>query len=484
MRLYISFKIIIYLVDLLISLNLIFKEKRDVRSTLSWIILFIFMPIIGVIFYIFIGRNISKVNTVELEEDRALYLNEKINESLEKINKINKNSNEILYKNKQIIRTFLKLGQGVLTKDNKVQIYTNPHEMFERLLYELKNAKKFINMQYYIFRNDDMGVKVLDILSEKAKEGVEIRLLYDAVGSKKLKKRYLKELKKSGGKIAVFLPSFLKFINFNANYRNHRKVVIIDGELAFLGGSNIGNEYLGKDEKLGNWRDTDIKIQGTSVNYLGLRFLMDWKYTSRENIDFSKYLLGDGEKNNEKEDTYIQIISSGPNLNTSNIEYGYLNIIGLAREYVYIQSPYLVLDKATLECIRLACLKGVDVKIMLPSKPDHPFIYWATYSYIGELLEYGAKIYLYDENSFMHAKTIVADNRVLTIGTANMDIRSFKLNFEMNAFIYSEDSAKKQRDIFHEDIEDSVELTKEMYSNRGGFIKFKESISRLLSPIL
>lgn len=484
MRLYISFRIIIYLVDLLISLNLIFKERRDVRSTISWIILFIFMPIIGVIFYVFIGRNISKVNTVELEEDRELYLNEKINKSLESINKIEKGSNEILYKNKGIIRAFLKLGCGVLTKKNKVQIYTEPDEMFESLLYELKNAKKFINMQYYIFRNDDMGRKVLNILSGKAKEGVEIRFLYDGVGSKKLKKKYLKEFKNNGGKVAVFFPSFLKFINFNGNYRNHRKVVIIDGKSAFLGGSNIGDEYLGKDEKLGNWRDTDIKIQGTSVNYLGLRFLMDWKYASRENIDFSKYLLEDTEENNEMDDTYVQIISSGPNLNTPNIEYGYLNIIESAKEYVYIQSPYLILDKATLESIRLSCLKGVDVEILIPSKPDHPFVYWATYSYIGELLEYGAKVYLYDENSFMHAKTIVADNRVLTIGTANMDIRSFKLNFEMNAFIYSESDAKKQRDIFKEDVENSEELTKEIYDNRGGVIKLKESISRLLSPLL
>ncbi|MDO4535867.1 MAG: cardiolipin synthase [Clostridium perfringens] len=484
MRLYISFRIMIYLIDLLIALNLVFKERRDVRSTLSWIVLFIFIPIISLIIYIFIGRNINNVNMFNLKNDEDLYLKEKINKSLENMNKIDENTLEVLHKNKRIIDTFLNLGDGVLTKENKVHIYTKPDEMFESLLYELKNAKRFINMQYYIFRNDDMGKKVLEILSEKAKEGVEIRFLYDAVGSKKFKKKYLKEFKRNGGKVAVFFPSFLRVINFNINYRNHRKVVIIDGKLAFLGGSNIGNEYLGKDKKLGNWRDTDIMIQGTSVNYLDLRFLLDWRYASREDIDFSKYLLDGVENNDKNEGTYIQIVSSGPDLNTPNIEYGYLNIIELAKEYVYIQSPYLILDKATLECIRLSSLKGVDVRIMIPSKPDHPFIHWATYSYIGELLEYGVKIYLYDENSFMHAKTIVADDIVLTVGTANMDIRSFKLNFEMNAFIYSIDSAKRQREIFYEDIKNSVELTKEIYENRGGFIKLKENISRLLSPIL
>ncbi len=484
MRLYVSFRIIIYLINLLIALNLVFKEKRDVRSILSWIILFIFMPIIGLCIYMLIGRNMSNANMFSLEKERALYLKEKINESLEDINKVDEKSNEILYKNKRVIRTFLNLDDGVLTKENKVHIYTNPSEMFESLLYELKSAKEFINMQYYTFKNDDMGKRVLEILSKKAKEGVQVRLLYDAVGSKKFKKKYLKEFKKNGGKVSVFFPTFLKVINFNANYRNHRKIAIIDGKMAFLGGSNIGNEYLGQDEKLGNWRDTDIKVQGTSVNYLDLRFLMDWEYASKESIDFSRYLLNDIEQDSGNNNTYIQIVSSGPDLRTPNIEYGYLNIIGLAKEYIYIQSPYLILDKATLEYIRLSCLRGVDIRIMIPSKPDHPFVYWATYYYVGELLEYGAKIYLYDENSFMHAKTIVADDMILTIGTTNMDIRSFRLNFEVNAFIYSIDNAIKQRKIFENDIINSIELTKDMYDNRGGFIKFKEAISRLLSPIL
>lgn len=484
MRLYVSFRIIIYLINLLIALNLVFKEKRDVRSILSWIILFIFMPIIGLCIYMLIGRNMSNANMFSLEKERALYLKEKINESLEDINKVDEKSNEILYKNKRVIRTFLNLDDGVLTKENKVHIYTNPSEMFESLLYELKSAKEFINMQYYTFKNDDMGKRVLEILSKKAKEGVQVRLLYDAVGSKKFKKKYLKEFKKNGGKVSVFFPTFLKVINFNANYRNHRKIAIIDGKMAFLGGSNIGNEYLGQDEKLGNWRDTDIKVQGTSVNYLDLRFLMDWEYASKESIDFSRYLLNDIEQDSGNNNTYIQIVSSGPDLRTPNIEHGYLNIIGLAKEYIYIQSPYLILDKATLEYIRLSCLRGVDIRIMIPSKPDHPFVYWATYYYVGELLEYGAKIYLYDENSFMHAKTIVADDMILTIGTTNMDIRSFRLNFEVNAFIYSIDNAIKQRKIFENDIINSIELTKDMYDNRGGFIKFKEAISRLLSPIL
>lgn len=477
-------KIIMYLLDLFIVLNFIFEEKRDVKSTLAWIFLFMFSPIIGFIAYVFVGRSISSSTMFTLNEDERSFVEKSFNNSLHEFSMIDENNNEVLYKNRRIIETFLNLHNGILTKENKVDIYTKPDEMFESLLYELKNAKKFINIQYYIFRNDDMGKKVLDILSEKAGEGVEIRFLYDGIGSKSFKQRYLKEFKKSGGKIAVFFPSFLKFINLNINYRNHRKVVIIDGKVAFLGGSNIGNEYLGKNKKLGNWRDTDIKVQGDCINSLTLRFLMDWRYASKENIDIKKYLIESRVENNKNIDEYIQMVSSGPNLETNNIKYGYLNIIELAKEYVYIQSPYLVLDNSILDSIKLCCLKGVDVRIMIPSKPDHPFIYWATYSYVGELLQYGVRIYLYDKNSFLHSKAIVSDDSVVTIGTANMDIRSFKLNFEINSFIYSKDSAKKQKKIFEEDMEISYELTEEEYENREDFIRIKEGVSRLLAPIL
>lgn len=349
--------------NLIIALNLIFKERRDVQGTLLWVILFIFMPVIGLIIYIFIGRNISNDNMFDLKKYDELHLKDNIDKSLDYINKLNENNN-LLHRNKKIIKAFLNLDNGVLTKENKIDIYTKPVEMFEDLLYELRKAKKFINIQYYIFRNDSMGKEVIEILSDKAKEGVEIRFLYDAMGSRKLKQKYLKELKKNGGKVATFFPSIFKFLNLNINYRNHRKVVIIDGKVAFLGGSNIGNEYLGKDKKLGNWRDTDIKIQGESVKYLDLRFLMDWGYASKEDIDFSKCLSKDIEQISEEEGTYVQIVSSGPDLKTEDIKYGYLNIIKSAKEYIYIQSPYLILDKVTLECLKLCCLNGVDVRII------------------------------------------------------------------------------------------------------------------------
>ena len=470
---------LIYLFSVIIILNLIFKEKRSIQSTIIWIITLIFVPGIGLLFYVFIGRTLKNKNMFYLTEKEKLKFEGTINSS-EKVCEIDEE--EILYKNKDIINTFLNLHSSVLTGKNKVDIYSKPEEMFNSMLDELKKAKKFINMQYYILRNDDIGKKVIDILSEKAKEGIEVRLLYDGIGSKKFKKKYLKQFKENGGKAAIFFPSLVKFINLNINYRNHRKVVIIDGKIAFLGGSNVGDEYLGKNKKLGNWRDTDIRIKGQSVNTLNLRFLMDWRYASKERVDLSKYLIDKKFAGNGN--VYTQIVSSGPNLKTEDIKYGYIKMIQSAHEYVYIQSPYFILDEGVLDIVKIACLSGVDVRIMIPSKPDHLFVYWATYSCIGELLKYGARVYLYDKNSFMHSKVIIVDDNVSTVGTANMDLRSFKLNFEVSAFMYSYDIAKKQKQIFKEDMKNSSELTLRMYKDRGIFIKFKESISRLLAPIL
>ncbi|MEN2258993.1 cardiolipin synthase [Paraclostridium benzoelyticum] len=340
-----------------------------------------------------------------------------------------------------------------------------------------------MHIEFYIFKDDGIGNEILDILIEKLSEGVEVRLLYDTVGSRLLSEKGIQKLRKSGGKIGAFFPSFLKIINFNLNFRNHRKIVVIDGEVGFVGGFNVGDEYLGKDPKFGYWRDTHTKIVGSAVNDLNLRFMMDWRYTTHEDISFTKYLNDDINPYNGN--VGIQIVNSGPDLSEiDEIKYGYLKMIQKAKKYLYIQSPYLILNSSLLDALKIACLSGVDVRIMIPSKPDHPFVYWASYSYAGELLKFGAKIYTYDKNAFLHSKTVVIDDSICSIGTANMDIRSFELNFEVNAFMYCSDVAIKQKEIFEEDIEKCVQVTQEMYDNRSRVIQFKESISRLLSPVL
>lgn len=470
----------IYLINFGLVIDLIFRGKRNIDNTLTWIVILVLIPPIGFILYAMFGRSIAKKNMFRVKEKEDKVIKDKI---LESYVEIESNLDPYLDENKDIIYTLANSNNAHFTADNDVDIYPESNMFFNSLLEELKKAEEYINIQFYIFKDDRIGKEIIEILKEKAQAGVEVRLLYDAVGGRNLSKKAVKEMKAAGVQVANFFPSFLNIINFNLNFRNHRKIVVIDGKVGFVGGFNVGDEYLGRDPKFGEWRDTHIKLTGSCVIDLSLRFLLDWRYTTKENLDLAKYFSKQREKSDGN--VGIQIVSSGPDITElDEIKYGYMKIIQKARDYVYIQSPYLILDKTLMETLKVACLSGVDVRIMIPSKPDHPFVYWASYSYAGELLDYGAKIYTYGEDAFLHAKTIVSDDSIASIGTANMDIRSFELNFEVNAFIYSEEKAKEQRMIFERDIENSREITKEIYESRSTYIKIKESISRLLSPVL
>ena len=319
---------------------------------------------------------------------------------------------------------------------------------------------------------------------KKAQCGVEVRLLYDSVGSRLLNRDALKKLRSVGGKTGEFFPSWLKFINPNMNFRNHRKIVVVDNKVGFVGGFNVGDEYLGKDKKFGYWRDTHIKFKGSAVKDLNLRFLADWRYATKEEIDLSPVLDSDDEKSRDA-NVGMQIVSSGPNLSDRyEIKLAYLKMIQKAKKYIYIQSPYLIIDKSISDSLKLASTSGIDVRIMIPGKGDHPFVYWVNLVNAGDLLDFGIKIYHYDKNAFLHAKTVVIDDEICSIGTANMDTRSFELNFEVNAFIYSEVIAKEQKGEFEKDILKCEELTKEKYNSRSRAVKVKEAISRLFSDVL
>ena len=470
----------IYLINFILVIDLIFRGKRNIDNTLTWIVILVLVPPVGFILYAMFGRSIAKNNMFRVKEKEDKVIKNKI---LESYVEIESNLDPYLDENKDIIYTLANSNNAHFTAANDVELSPESNMFFNSLLEELKKAEEYINIQFYIFKDDRIGKEIIEILKEKAQAGVEVRLLYDAVGGRNLSKKAVKEMKEAGVQVANFFPSFLNIINFNINFRNHRKIVVIEGKVGFVGGFNVGDEYLGRDPKFGEWRDTHIKLTGSCVIDLSMRFLLDWRYTTKENLDLAKYFTKKREKSTGN--VGIQIVSSGPDITElDEIKYGYMKMIQKARDYVYIQSPYLILDKTLMETLKVACLSGVDVRIMIPSKPDHPFVYWASYSYAGELLDYGAKIYTYGEDAFLHAKTIVYDDSVASIGTANMDIRSIELNIEVIAFIYSEEKAREQRMIFERDIENSREITKEIYESRSTYIKIKESISRLLSPVL
>lgn len=470
----------LYLVNILLAFTVIFLERKNPTSTLAWILVLFLLPVAGAVFYILFSQTITRQKTFKLEEHehkKYFKLLKKEIEDLEE-GKLHFNDPEIA-DYKDLIRLHQVQGNAYFSQDNQVEIFTDGVEKFKELFNSIEKAKENIHIQYFIVKRDSLGKQLIKILTAKAQQGLEVRLLIDALGNR-LTWKDLEPLVKAGGKVSKFFPSILSMINLKANYRNHRKLVIIDGEIGFIGGFNVGNEYLGLKKSMGYWRDTHLKIIGSAVRDMQIRFLVDWRAASGREVQFSdKYFperCGSGI-------TGIQIVSCGPDSPQEEIKQGYIKMINSAKESIFIQTPYFVPDESIQEALKIAALSGVDVKIMIPNKPDHIFVYWATLSFIGELLKAGVKAYIY-ENGFLHSKSIVVDGKIASVGTANFDIRSFKLNFEVNAFIYDRKVAKELHNIFLYDMSLSEELTMHKYLNRPTIIKFKESISRLLSPLL
>ena len=475
------FTVLIHVVNLLTMAFMIFKEKRSTNSIIAWILILYLAPYVGFIVFILIGRKMNNANMFGFKNAELNTFKSYLNKNEEK-NKYNKES--LYEKNKDMILALEAMDYSPYRNDNNVSMYSDGKLFFNELLESLKKAKKSINIEFYIFKNDDIGTKILNVLEEKAKEGVEVRLLYDSIGSRSLNRNVLNKLINEGGKVGEFFPSWLKFININMNFRNHRKIVVIDNNVGFVGGFNVGDEYLGKDSKFGYWRDTHIKFTGSAVNDLNLRFLADWRYATKEEVSLEE-IFEANEENSNSNNVGMQIVSSGPNLSDKyEIKMAYLKMIQKAKKYLYIQSPYLIIDNSISDSLKLAAASGVDVKIMIPGKGDHPFVYWANLVYAGDLIKEGIRVFHYDKNAFLHAKTVVIDDEVCSIGTANMDTRSFELNFEVSSFIYSEKIAKEQKYEFENDMKRCEELTLEKYQNRSRIVKIKESLSRLFSDVL
>ncbi|MDU1583839.1 MAG: cardiolipin synthase, partial [Peptoniphilus harei] len=349
---------------------------------------------------------------------------------------------------------------------------------FEDLFYDLRNAKHTIYVQYYIYKSDELSKEFTNILKEKAREGLDVYLLIDGMGIRKMTLRDRKELKESGVKFSIFFPGLILKINTHINYRNHREIVVIDKRIGYVGGFNVGDEYVSKGP-MGFWRDTHLRIVGPAVNGLSWRFFLDFKFASDEYTKgFTTEIFPEIEDGID-----INIVTSGPDTKADSIRNGYEKLITSARKELYIQTPYFVPDDGLLKALKVAALSGVEVNLMFPKKRDHVFVHWASLSFMGELLKWGAHVYQY-EGGFLHTKIVISDDYLSSVGTANFDIRSFELNFEVNAFLYDEEMNKKLKEDFKEDLKSCTEITPEMYKNRSRYTKFRESISRLLSPVL
>jgi cardiolipin synthase len=361
---------------------------------------------------------------------------------------------------------------ALLAGHNRIHLYVDGNDKFKALLEDLRAAKEHIHLEYYIVRNDALAREILGVLSEKAKSGVEVRLLVDAMGGRAMK-LLAPLLAGSGVQLAYFFPRLSRF-----NYRNHRKIVVIDGRIAYCGGYNIGEEYLGRGP-LGNWRDSAVRIVGTGVDQLQIRFLQDWIFASEKKVtNPSRYFRSVPERSS----AMLQQVSSGPDTSQQWVKQSYIKMISMAQESCYIQTPYFLPDPSVIDALRVAAASGVDVRVMIPCKPDHMFVFWASQSFCADLLDAGVRSFKYDKG-FLHAKTFVVDGKVASVGSANIDPRSFRLNFETNVIVFDETFGGQMKDAFLADQAVSTEITSEAYAKRSRVVRFKEPFCRLMYPI-
>lgn len=468
---------IILALNVVFAVTIVFFERRNPTATTAWLIVLFLLPPVGFALYLFFGQNYTRQRmfVVKEHEDRR-FLQAIFEEQHRAIaGNHHRFATPAAEEFRDTIVLLLRNNRACLTEGNRVDVYTRGEDKFDALFAAIREARHTVHLEYFVVNDDELGRAVVRALAAKAREGVEVRLLFDAMGSRAGggSRKAFSKLEEAGGQIGVFFPSV-----YRINYRNHRKIAVIDGGIGFIGGFNIGDDYLGKGP-LGRWRDTAIRITGEAARMLQLRFFLDWNYATGEFTGLEARYFPEEETPGT---TPVQIVSGGPDTRWNPIKEGYLKLINSARESVYIQTPYFIPDDSVTDALRLAALSGVDVRIMIPCRPDHPFVYWATLSFIGDLLDAGVRAYTYD-GGFLHAKTIVVDGKAGSVGSANWDVRSFRLNFEANAFFYDAAVGADLMRAFEEDLALSTEITPEDYQTRSRRVRVKESVSRLFSPL-
>lgn len=469
-------------INILLAITIVFFERRDPKTIWTWLLVLYFIPVVGFFLYLVIGQDMRKSKMFKNKElDDAIQSAVLKQEQKVKEKELFSDAKDEMSRYTDLVMYNLAAAKAVYTDDNEVEVYTDGKKYFAHICEEIEKAKEFIHIQSYIIKNDELWEALESRLAKKVKEGVEVRILYDSMGCRKMSENDWERLRSYGIFVGEFFPAFFKRLHLRLNYRNHRKIIVIDGKTAYVGGFNIGREYLGLDKRFGYWRDTHLELRGSSVVSLHIRFILDWNYTTKENLFLKTNMVRQFEPGQGTDG--IQIISSGPDTVNAEIRDNYLKLISHAKDHVYIQTPYLVPDEVILNAIKMAAYAGVKVKIMIPCKPDHPLVYWATYSYVGELMNAGVKCYTYDKG-FLHAKGVMCDGLVSCYGTANMDVRSFQLNFEVNATIYSSSVTEKLEAIFENDLKYCTEITPKMYQERSLAIRVKEQFSRMFSFIL
>ncbi|WP_369799074.1 cardiolipin synthase [Dysgonomonas sp. BGC7] len=462
---------ILYVATALGTMIVVISENRNPLKTISWVLVLLLLPLVGLIIYYFFGEDSRKQRLIS----HKMY---------KKLNRRSIGRKELMetlnppVEHKGLVSLLNRLKASPLYGGTNVTFYSDGVSKFEALFKEMEKAEKHIHIQYYIFLDDEIGLKTRDILVRKASEGVEVRLIYDDVGSWKAKRNFFKDMQTCGVEVQPFLKVAFKILTSRVNYRNHRKIVVIDGKVGFVGGMNVADRYI-KGVNNGIWRDSHIKVEGKGVAGLQTSFLIDWYSSRKEFLASDSYypIL------ENKGDNLMQLVTSGPVGQFKDIHLGILQAITNAKECVYIQTPYFVPTDSLLLAIQMAAMRGVDVRLMLPRHSDTTFVHIASMSFLKEVLDAKVNVFFF-EAGFLHSKLMVIDSSLTITGSANMDVRSFEHNFEIDAFIYNEETCNKAKEIFFRDIEQSTLLTIEEWEKRSRIEKFKESVTRLFSPLL
>lgn len=471
---------ILYFLTVVTIAILIILENRNPVKTISWILVLVLLPFAGIIIYLFFGQEYRKTKMFSRKGLKDL---EKLrNLTLEQLDNLPKNHNllgEKLYEKRRLINLMLTNSNAILTSDNEVKVLLNGDQTFPEIFEAMENAHHHIHLEYYIIENDKIGNRLRETLIRKAKEGVEVRLIFDDVGSWELKKKFIRSMSDAGVQVDCFMKVRFPMLTSRVNYRNHRKILVVDGETAFVGGLNFADRYLEGIPEIGDWRDTHLKVKGGAATALQIIFMADWYFVSKEVLRgdnyFRPFVPGSGK--------LVQMTASGPDSDWESISQAYFMAIASANEYVYISTPYLMPTSDIVTALKTAALGGVDVRIIVPGLSDAITPKWGTNSYIEELLEAGVKIYFY-KAGFIHSKVIVVDDVFSSVGTANLDFRSLETNFEVNAMIYDQEIARTLAVQFTDDQSKSEQVFLEAWIKRPRINKIKESFARLLSPML
>lgn len=450
----------------------VLSENRNPVKSLAWITVLLMVPVFGVVLYIFFGRSLKNTRMITRRNRRRL-------RKKESFRSVDVSKLTLSTASRQQIKMAKTITGSIYYPGNKVEIFTDGHSKFDALIADMESAKEYIHLQYYIFTDDNTGTRVAETLMRKAREGVKVRVIYDHIGSINTKSKFFRRMTEAGVAVYPFFRVTFPVFATRINWRNHRKIAIIDGKVGYIGGMNIADRYI-NGVAYGIWRDTHLRITGPAVGGLQYSFAIDWNFMGQPLLEES----ADTSIHNGPHFTAgIQMMTSGPTSTWSNIAMVFQKAIANAKRCVFLQTPYFLPTESLLRTLQAVALAKVDVRIMLPAKSDSAILTYASRSYIRECLLSGIKVYLY-EGGMLHAKTVLVDDEFVSVGSTNFDFRSFEHNFESNVFIYSQEINRQMREIFLEDLTQCVRISPSEWNKRPRWQKIKESIFRLLSPVL